>query len=168
MAPGRAPRLWLLPQARTFFPGVGGGERGAPGRQHQLVGRAAVSLPPLGPGRAGARSAGGARAPEWDAQAGRDAEGNRAEVGELGSGDCNSGLCTQPAPAHSFTWPLPPRTSLLTRFPGTFEGLEKPLQAAVRSFQNRLLQSLQRSTQVKRGALRPGSPPAVPGTAPKS
>lgn len=39
------------------------------------------------------------------------------------------------------------RTSLLTRFPGTFEGLEKPLEAAVRSFQNRLLQSLQRSTQ---------------------
>ncbi|XP_055969731.1 exocyst complex component 3-like protein 4 [Sorex fumeus] len=39
------------------------------------------------------------------------------------------------------------RTSLLTRFPGTFEGLEKPLGAAARSFQKRLLQCLQRGTQ---------------------
>lgn len=39
------------------------------------------------------------------------------------------------------------RTSLLTRFPGTFEGLEKPLQAATNSFQKRLLQHLQGGTQ---------------------
>lgn len=39
------------------------------------------------------------------------------------------------------------RTSLLSRFPGTFEGLEKPLGTAARSFQNRLLQCLQQDTQ---------------------
>ncbi|ELW47188.1 Exocyst complex component 3-like protein 4 [Tupaia chinensis] len=39
------------------------------------------------------------------------------------------------------------RTSLLSRFPGTLEELEKPLGAATRSFQKRLLQSLQRDVQ---------------------
>lgn len=39
------------------------------------------------------------------------------------------------------------RTSLLARFPGTFEGLEKPLAAATGTFQKRLLQALQQDLQ---------------------
>ncbi|XP_058423747.1 exocyst complex component 3-like protein 4 [Diceros bicornis minor] len=39
------------------------------------------------------------------------------------------------------------RTSLLARFPGTFEELEKPLVAATCNFQKRLLQGLQRDVQ---------------------
>lgn len=41
-----------------------------------------------------------------------------------------------------------PRTSLLARFPGTFEELEKPLAAATYTFQKRLLQGLQCDVQV--------------------
>ncbi|XP_070370459.1 exocyst complex component 3-like protein 4 isoform X3 [Equus asinus] len=39
------------------------------------------------------------------------------------------------------------RTSLLARFPGTFEELEKPLMVATCNFQKRLLQGLQRDVQ---------------------
>ncbi|XP_053522101.1 exocyst complex component 3-like protein 4 isoform X2 [Artibeus jamaicensis] len=39
------------------------------------------------------------------------------------------------------------RTSLLARYPGTFSELEKPLAAATRVFQKRLLQGLQRDVQ---------------------
>ncbi|XP_054423728.1 exocyst complex component 3-like protein 4 [Pteronotus mesoamericanus] len=39
------------------------------------------------------------------------------------------------------------RTSLLARYPGAFVELEKPLEAAIRIFQKRLLQGLQRDVQ---------------------
>ncbi|KAG8514424.1 Exocyst complex component 3-like protein 4, partial [Galemys pyrenaicus] len=39
------------------------------------------------------------------------------------------------------------RTSLPARFPGTFEGLQKPLMAATRAFQKQLLQGLQSEVQ---------------------
>lgn len=42
----------------------------------------------------------------------------------------------------------PPRTSLLAKFPGAFEGLEKPLTEAIGTFQKRLLQVLQEDVQV--------------------
>eukprot|EP00071_Canis_lupus_P044622 XP_022278179.1 exocyst complex component 3-like protein 4 [Canis lupus familiaris] len=49
-------------------------------------------------------------------------------------------------PPPHLSWPLP-RTSLLARFPGTFEELEKPLVAATCTFQKRLLQGLQDDVQ---------------------
>lgn len=68
---------------------------------------------------------------------------------------CILELLPQPAPP----CPLPPlswshpRTSLLARFPGTFEELEKPLVAATCTFQKRLLQGLQGDVQVSRASL---------------
>lgn len=50
-------------------------------------------------------------------------------------------------PPPHLSWSLP-RTSLLARFPGTFEELEKPLVAATCTFQKRLLQGLQDDVQV--------------------
>ncbi|XP_010605672.1 exocyst complex component 3-like protein 4 [Fukomys damarensis] len=58
------------------------------------------------------------------------------------------GLCAVPcSPACSLMlWPFT-RTSLLDRFPGTLEELEKPLVVAIHSFQKHLLQGLQSDVQ---------------------